>query len=490
MNAAELLLSVGKDEAVALVCGDAALTYAKLRERVARTAAWLHAHGVGAGDRVIVTGADGMAWVTVWLGTLWAGGVAVGLNPRLRGWELGAILHETGARVCFADLEAAESISSVSVFTPLKLVALEGSETLAGELIEPVRCNAEDPAFLIYSSGTTGRPKGVVHAHRAVEVCGAFAREVLGATAQDKFFATSRLFFAYALANGLFAGLRLGATVILNHDWPEPEGIARLVEHQRPTLFFSVPTFYHQMLTQRVVGRLAGADVRRFVAAGESLPHQVAQDWQADTGCALISAYGMTETLAVVLYRDLARPQEGAQPAPQAEVQVDNLPTEPDLPVRLWFRHPSVALGYFRWPDLEQRNFRDGWCSTGDLFFSRGTGQWEFAGRDDALVKVTGRWVSTLELQRELGNDLSADVQDLAVIALVGDEGLTSVALFAVPRPGRESEARDRTQARLDLLPAYQRPRWRYWLDALPRTASGKLELARLKEIHAEALRL
>jgi acyl-coenzyme A synthetase/AMP-(fatty) acid ligase len=489
MNAAELLLSAGRDEAIALVCGDAALTYAKLRERVARTAAWLRAHGVGAGDRVIVTGADGLAWVTVWLGTLWVGGVAVGLNPRLRGWELGAILHETGARVCFADLEAAGSISSVSLYTPLKLVALEGSETLAGELIEPAHCNAEDPAFLIYSSGTTGRPKGVIHAHRAVEACAAFAREVLGATAQDKFLATSRLFFAYALANSLFAGLRLGASVILNRDWPEPEGIAGLVERQRPTLFFSVPTLYHQMLAQGVAGRLTGAGVRRFVSAGESLPLQVAREWQAATGHALVSGYGMTETLAVLLYRDLARP-EASQPAPQAEVRVDALPAEPDLPVRLWFRHPSAALGYYRWPDLQQRNFRDGWCSSGDLFFARGRGQWDFAGRDDALVKVAGRWVSTLELQRELGNDLAADVQDLAVAALIGDEGLTGIALFAVPRPGRESEARDRMQARLDQLPAHQRPRWRYWLDALPRTASGKLELARLKEIHADALGL
>jgi acyl-coenzyme A synthetase/AMP-(fatty) acid ligase len=150
----------------------------------------------------------------------------------------------------------------------------------------------------------------------------------------------------------------------------------------------------------------------------------------------------MTETLAVVLYRDLERSEEASQAAPQAEVQVDDLPTEPGLPMRLWFRHPSVALGYFRWPDLQDRNFRDGWCSTGDLFFSREREQWEFAGRNDALVKINSRWVSTLELQRELGNDLSADVQDLAVAALIGDEGLTGIALFVVPRPGRESEAR------------------------------------------------
>ena len=169
-------------------------------------------------------------------------------------------------------------------------------------------------------------------------------------------------------------------------------------------------------------------------------------------------------------------------------MRADTASSDPELPVRLWFRHPSLALGYYRWPDLQQRNFRDGWCSSGDLFFARGEDQWEFAGRDDALVKVAGRWVSTLDLQRELSNDVASEVQELAVVAVVGSEGLTGIALFAVSKPGRESEAKDRLQVRLDQLPAHQRPRWHYWVDALPRTASGKLELARLREIHASAL--
>ena len=490
MNAAELLLATGKDDATALVCGDDAVTYAQLRERVARTAGWLRAHGVGAGDRVVMTGADSIAWVTAWLGTVWAGAIAVGLNPRMRSEELGAILNEASPRVCFADAEAAASISTASLFTSFKLVVLEGGGIARDQPIAAAECDAEDAAFWIYSSGTTGRPKAVVHVQRAVDACGAFAREVLNAGTQDRFFATSRLFFAYALANSLFAGLRLGACVILDGAWPEPEQIARVTQKQRPTLFFSVPTLYHQMLAQGVAAQVASYGARHFVSAGESLPPQVAREWHAATGRHLVSGYGMTETLALVLYRDLA--QTGAsQAAPLAELCVEPAgSSQPDLPVRVWFRHPSLALGYYQWDDLQKRHFRDGWCSSGDLFFARGEGRWEFAGRDDALVKVAGRWVSTLELQRELANDLAGHVQDLAIAAVAGNEGLTGIAVFAVPVPGRESEAADRLQARLDQLPAHQRPRWRYWLHVLPRTASGKLQIGRLREIHVQALGL
>ena len=139
---------------------------------------------------------------------------------------------------------------------------------------------------------------------------------------------------------------------------------------------------------------------------------------------------------------------------------------------------------------MQERNFRDGWCSSGDLFFPHADGQWVFAGRDDSLVKVAGRWVSTLELQQQLSSELAAEVQDLAVAALSGAEGLTGIAVFAVPPAGRREAARVLLQKRLDALPAHQRPRWEYWLDAMPRTATGKLQLARLKEIHRAALGL
>jgi acyl-coenzyme A synthetase/AMP-(fatty) acid ligase len=161
-----------------------------------------------------------------------------------------------------------------------------------------------------------------------------------------------------------------------------------------------------------------------------------------------------------------------------------------DQPLRLWFRHPSLALGYHRWPDLQKRNFAQGWCSAGDLFFPAGDGRWLFGGRDDSLVKVAGRWVSTTDLQQELAGELAAVIQELTVVALSGAEGLIGIAAFAVPREGRESAARATMDEQIMRLPAHRRPRWQYWLAAMPRTATGKLQVAQLKAIHAAALKL
>jgi len=488
MNAAEDILSSGRDDATALVCGSESITYAELRERVARTAGWLRGNALAPGDRVIVIGADSIAWVVAWLGAIWAGAVAVGLNPRLKSEELGEVLNETAARVCFADADAATAISTVSLQSAFKLIGFQSVEGRGGPAIDAAVRDPEDEAFWIYSSGTTGRPKAVMHAHRSADGCSAFAAEVLGATSADRLFATSRLFFAYALANSLLAGLRLGATVILDPQWPEPGVTAATVTAKRPTLLFSVPTFYHQLLAHGVSGQIAAAGVRAFVSAGESLPPRVASRWRDATGRVLYSGYGMSETLALVLYRDIAT-AEAAGPAPLTDVRADASGAA-DQPLRLWFRHPSLALGYYRWPDLQQRNFAGGWCSSGDLFFASGEGRWLFAGRDDSLVKVAGRWVSTVDLQQELASELTPEVQDLAVAALAGVEGLTGIAVFAVPRAGREAAARALLRDRVLALPPHRRPRWEYWLGSMPRTATGKLQVAQLKAIHASALGL
>jgi acyl-coenzyme A synthetase/AMP-(fatty) acid ligase len=158
---------------------------------------------------------------------------------------------------------------------------------------------ADAPAFWLNSSGTTGKPKGIVHAHRAAAQADVFAREILGATPRDRFYSTSKLFFAYPLANALFAGLRLGASVVLDAEWPNPERVARLVAQHRPTLFFSVPTLYRRLVEARV----PFAGVRRAFP-----PERPARRTWRRPGCErgrapLVNGYGTTETLSLVLYR-------------------------------------------------------------------------------------------------------------------------------------------------------------------------------------------
>ena len=486
MNAAQRLLSQGDDAATALVCGQRLVSYRELREAVARAGGLLRARGVQPGDRVVVLGADSVAWVVAWLGGLWAGAVSLGLNPRTQPDELADILLESRARLCLADPDAASSLATSTLQMPLHVLDLDAVEALPSQ---PIALHPREPgevAFWLYSSGTTGRPKAIVHRHSCVEGCAAFARDVLGVTARDRLYATSKLFFAYPLANSLFAGLFLGASVVLDPRWPEPARVAEVADAHRPTILFSVPTLFHRMLDAGVAQTIARAGVRRYVSAGEGLPKAVAQRWREATGASILGGYGMTETLALVLYADPLN-DPGGRPAPLASVRADP-PADAAAPQRLWFRHPSLALGYHDRGELQRRAFRDGWCSSGDLFYPNDDGSWRFAGREDALLKVAGRWVDAQAVNANIAYGMGALLEDSTVLGIAGAEGLTGLALYAVAARDVESAARARLAEVASRLPVHQQPRWVYWLDALPRTPTGKLSSAGLREHHVRAL--
>jgi acyl-coenzyme A synthetase/AMP-(fatty) acid ligase len=486
MNAAQRLLSRGDDAAIALACGERSVTYRELRAAVARAGGLLRARGVQPADRVVVLGADSVAWVVAWLGALWAGAVAVGPNPRTQPDELAEILLESRARLCLADPESAASLATSTLLMPLRVLDLDAVEALPAQPIAPHPRALDEAAFWLYSSGTTGRPKAIVHRHACVEGCAAFAREVLGVTAADRLYATSKLFFAYPLANSFFAGLLLGATVILDERWPEPARVAEVAAAHRPTVLFSVPTLFHRMLDAGVAQAVGQAGMRHCVSAGEGLPRTVAQRWRDATGVSIVGGYGMTETLALVLYGDPLN-GTGGRPAPLAQLRADP-PADASAPRRLWFRHPSLALGYHERYDLQQRAFRDGWCSSGDLFYANDDGSWRFAGREDTLLKVAGRWVDAQAVNASIAYGMGALLEESTVLGIAGAEGLTGLALYAVAPRDVQSAARARLTEVVSRLPAHQQPRWVYWLDALPRTPAGKLSSAGLREHHIKAL--
>jgi acyl-coenzyme A synthetase/AMP-(fatty) acid ligase len=488
MNAAEQVLAAGRDGDVALICGEKRLTYAELRDRTTRTAGWLRGYGLQAGDRVVIAGSDGLGWVVAWLGAIWAGGVSVAVNPRMASDDLGMLFREAGVKLCLADPEAASNIATVTLLAPMRILDLEAAGAIEAQPIAAARAAGRAPAFWLCSSGTTGRSKPVVFAHDCVPGCAAFARDVLGLGASDRLYATSRLFFAYPLANSLLAGLLLGASVTLDPIWPQPDRVAAIAQRTRPTAFLGVPTLYHQLLRAGLATVLAEAGVRHYISAGEALPASISDGWRQATGGSILSGYGMSETLALVLYRDTGGP-EGAVAAPLAEVREDAGPAvEAAAPRRLWFRHPSMALGYHDRPELQQRCFQDGWVSSGDLFHPRGPGRWEFAGREDAMLKVAGQWVDTVALQEELARQLGESVAELSVVALAGSEGLAAPGLFVVPARGEEARARARLDEVCSRMPPHQRPRFVYWLAALPRTATGKLHRAELLALHRQRM--
>ncbi len=494
MNAAQCLLATGADDAAALECGDARITYAQLRAAVRRAGGAWRALGLTVGTRVAIFAPDSIDWVVAYLGAIHAGGVAIGINSRLALADLGPILtdSEIGYVWCEADVAPGAAIlastlpSAPAVVAPASREGHDWSAALrAAPDIDACARADDDPALWIGTSGTTGIPKGVIHAQRAAEQAHSFAAGVLGATAGDRFYATSKLFFAYALANSLFAGLRLGATVILERDRPTPERVRAAVERFRPTILFTVPTLYGAMLQEGVAPGLAGRGIRHFVSAGEALPDGLRRAWAAATGTPPVSGYGTSETLCLALYAD---DNTGLlRPTPLTSVRYGD-GFAADAPQRVWIRNPALALGYWRRPEAEADGFRDGWFSPGDMFLRRDGERLEFAGRTDDLLKVSGQWVSTLWIEQALAEAAGGTIVQVAAVGVTAADGLTKVAAMAVAAPGCEPEARRRIDAAIETLPRYRRPSWVHWVPALPLTATGKLQRSRLREVHDAAV--
>ena len=485
MNAAGYLLAAGAPAAIALECGEERLSYAALRDAVARAAGAWRARGLAPGERVLVFAPDGITWAIAYLGAIWAGGVAVGLNSRLFEHELSVVLNESGARFIWCNESSRallERLLAGVENAPRLVIGAEWSNSLWAQNPVPAADLPDDaPAMWIYTSGTTGVPKAVMHAQRSFIASADFALEVLRLGAQDRIYASSKMFFAYALGNSLCAGLRLGATVVLDPEWPTAERVAEMVERHRPTTLFSVPTLYLKMLQSGVAARCAAAGVRHYVSAGETLPPAVRRGWQEATGVAPVSGYGASETVALVFYCN--DESMTLTPAPRLEYCVRASDgAEDGAPRRLWLRHPSIALGYWRRPEAERDSFSDGRFSPGDLFRQRDDGKVEFCGRDDDMLKISGQWVSILQVEQALLGAGAGSVDSVAAVGFDNDEGLSSIALFVVAAQGQESQARERIAAGIEALPKLKRPRFVKWVSELPLTATGKLQRRKLKQ--------
>jgi acyl-coenzyme A synthetase/AMP-(fatty) acid ligase/rubrerythrin len=482
MNAAEMVLAGHADDRIALVCGDVQLTRGELRERVARAGGAWRARGLARGDRVAVKLADGIDWIVAYFGAMWAGGVAVGVNPRVPAIEWRAILDAAGFRFILADTVDDTPAPWSAELVPLDTWRAEVARTApcAAEPMQP-----EDPALWVHSSGTSGRPKAVVHPQRIAREIERVGRERLGLTADDRIYASSKLFFSYPLANCIFTGLKLGATVILDPQWPTAQGVVASVVARRANVLFSVPSLYRNLLKEGLAGQLAQCGVRLCVSAGEALPSSLRDEWKRQTGMTIVNGFGASETLVLVLVdsddgRGL-RASPGIEVVPLADAST--VGEGGTGPRRVLVRGTTVAIGYWNRPDAQTEHFRDGGFAPSDLFERGDDGGWRFAGREDSLVKVRGRWVDLIELEQHLALACQG-MAEAAAVSVPDEDGVDAVALFFVAQPGAPVLDGAALREHADRLPPYQRPRWLHQVEALPRTPTGKLLRRRLRDLH------
>jgi len=483
---------------VALICGKQALDYAALAAEVARAAGALRGLGVAPGERVLLLMRDTPEFAAAWLGAVHAGAVAIALNTRLSEAEYRHVRADSGARFAvvedvfararpdLASAHAAEGSLAIAGAGAAGALSWRAALERAVPSAAPHPADAEDPAFWLYSSGTTGLPKGIIHPHRSLLPVGQAQREVVGLAAGERSFATSKLFFAYALEHGLLGPLATGATAILEPDWPDVETVLARVERHRPQAFFSVPTFYRQLLALGAERLVPFRDVRRFVAAGERVPAPLIEQWRAATGGEILALYGMSETFCACLVtpQGSSNGARTGKPLRGVDAQLrsaDGREVAPGEAAELWLRHPALALGYANRPEQTAAQFRDGWFCTRDLFVRDGDGFFLHQGRSDDLVKIAGQWVQPGELEEVVAGDPA--IAEAACVQVTDSEGFERLALFVAARGDAAIAVDAAGRACERQLPRYKRPRWIRSLAELPRTATGKVQRFKLREL-------
>ncbi|MGH2378072.1 MAG: benzoate-CoA ligase family protein [Candidatus Limnocylindria bacterium] len=502
------------------------LTYAEVEVEVDRCGNALRGLGVGPGDRVALLLPDSPEFIVSFFGAVKIGAVALPLSTLLPGEGLAYMLSDSEATALIADAATLDRPRTFRERLPhlrhvIVVDAATGSEHAYSRLrqgpartesepkaresycalldaadarLEAAPTTASDMCFWQYSSGTTGRPKAVMHRMRDLwEVAERYGRHVIGMTSADRSFSLAKLYFSYGLGNSLAFPFRYGATVVLHPGRPEPAAVFDLVARERPTLFYAVPTAYAALLAAAEAGAPADlSSVRCCVSAGEPLPKALFERWQRRFGLEIVDGIGSTEVGYIFISNvpGQVRPGTSGRVVPGFGAKVVD---EQERPVPsgqvgdLWVKGPSTFAGYWGQPDRTERTIRGGWVVTGDRYSLDPDGYFTYAGRSDDMLRVGAMWVSPIEVESALLEHSS--VLECAVVGHADADGLVKPAAYVVLRPGVAggSALAAEMQASMEArLAPFKRPRWIRFVADLPKTPTGKIQRFRLREMREE----
>jgi len=481
------------------------LSYGELDKRMRQFARVLHEHGVRPEERVLLLAHDTVDWPVAFLGCIYAGVVPVAVNTLLTADDYAYMLGHSRARAAIVSQALlpmlAQALGREGHAVETVWVIDAKGELASGQrdftadvaravpLEKPAATHADDAAFWLYSSGSTGAPKGTVHTHaNAYWTDALYARNVLRLAEDDVVFSAAKLFFAYGLGNALTFPLSAGATTILMPERPTPQAVFKRLTEQRPTVFYGVPTLYAAMLAAADLPARSAVNMRMCVSAGEALPREIGERFTAHFGCEILDGIGSTEMLHIFLSNRAGDVRYGTTgvPVPGYDVELrgeDGKPVADGEVGDLYIRGPSAALMYWTNHAKSRATFQGEWTRSGDKYARGEDGRYVYAGRADDMLKVSGIYVSPFEVEAALVQHPA--VLEAAVIGRQDADGLTKTKAFVVLKTGHApGPALEETLKAFvkDKLAPYKYPRYLEFIDELPKTATGKIQRFRLRE--------
>jgi benzoate-CoA ligase family protein len=477
-----------------------AMTFAELASECDRWGRAVLELGLAPGDRQLMIVLDCPEFFYLFWGAIKAGIVPIPVNTLLRAKDYQYMIEDSGAAALLyspelaAEVEPALAASSVEPRLVMRAPATRGTTPRASGPLAPHRSAPTDDCFWLYSSGSTGFPKGAVHAHRDLAVVSQrYGVETLGIGPDDVCYSAAKLFFAYGLGNSMAFPLWVGASSVLSAARPTPDLTFELIQRFRPTFFFGVPTLYAGQLAALERLKPDLGSLRYCVSAGEALPAALFERWRERTGLLILDGIGSTEALHIFIAntpRSWKPGTSGKQVAGYEARIVDDSgrAIEPGASGTLQIRGDSTAKYYWNKPEKTRDTMlAGGWLSTGDTYRQDDEGFYVYEGRADDMMKVGGIWASPVEIEARLVEHPA--VLEAAVVGRADENELVKPEAWIVLKDAAtraDQSQRDALERELLAhvkagLAPYKYPRWWRFVDELPKTATGKIQRYKLR---------
>lgn len=487
----------GRGGRVALHHPHGQVTYAELADNVSRAGNALRELGLAPGERLMMAAVDDPLFFYVFWGAIKAGIVPIAASTFLKNADYRFLVADSGCSAFVYSSNLAKEAADLEGCSPELRVVLpiDGANSLeeriaaASPKLDPAPTTPTTDCFWLYSSGSTGHPKGVVHMHRDMVVTSErYGRKTAGLAADDVVFCASKLFFSFGFGGGMTFPLWVGASIVLQPERTTAELALDFLERSGASVFFGVPTLYGQMVQalEKKPRRLAA--LRRCLSAGEALPPAIYHRWKELTGVSILDGIGSTEVLHIFVSNriDDIRPGASGRPVPGYEVKIvgeDGQAAAQGEVGTLWVKGQSNARCYWNNPEKTAKTMVGEWLNTGDMYYVDPDGYYVNAGRADDMLKVGGMWCSPIEIEAKLLEH--PKVREAGVIGRTDEAGLVKPAAYLSLR-NRDDE-NEATIAELqqfckEHLAGFKYPRWIHFMNELPKTVTGKIQRFKLRQ--------